>query len=989
MISRFSRSLWRLLPGGIAVLVTAALTQGGAIAPLEQLSYRWLFQSRGAGAWDDRIVLITIDDATLAELGQFPLPRQEYAALLAALTPAKPGAIAFNIVFTDPSPGDDAFAAAIAQSGIVVLAQAWDAQRRPLRPVPTLDQAAIASGHISQEVDSDGLARALMPQAANQLALGVLTAEVYSLTRQAVNLPDLDQPLWINWPGKIESLPQYAFVDVVQGRVAPAVFTDKIVLVGVTATGVGDLLFTPFDQNPPANGLHLHAAVVDNLLQGRYLRPVQSPGFWGLALVLIPGLSWLLVGQRFRWQCIATGVGIFGWVVLGLVLFHQSYWLPMGSPLVLIGLTGFSAVLSQRLRESLALQRLLEDLWQHYRQDMVLLAELDTSDPWRLELLGESVAKLALLADQLGRSQSTQTTIAQSVSVGLVAADTTGLVWFCNPLATGWLDVQLGDRLDSRLVPAWLSPDQWETLLQTVNQGIPATPTELQRDNLWFELRFTPLKHTPAPTLDIVASRQIGFLLLIEDITHRKAIEVQLQEKNQSLTVDVLQRTIALERTNLDLQKEIWERQQVQEELAYKALHDGLTGLPNRPSFMQQLNQVLEQPRQQPTSLFAVLFLDCDRFKMVNDSFGHLVGDELLKAIAERLRNCIARDDMVARFGGDEFTILLSKIRDPQDAINVAERIRLRLLEPFFIGDRQLFAGTSIGIVTYSPTYTNAEEILRDADIAMYRAKRGGLGYTLFEPEMHLQVRYSLNLEIELRQALQRQQFSVHYQPIFSLETNKILGFEALLRWQHPTYGNIPPSTFIPIAEETGLIIQIGEWVLREACHQLRTWQQEARLLSNAFISVNLSVRQFNEANLIQRIDAILEETGLAQNCLKLEIRKRGIRLGIDDFGTGYSSLSYLHHFPVDTLKIDRSFISRIMQGEKYLSIVQAINTLAQQLEMTVIAEGIENQAQLDQLKAIGCVLGQGYWFCAPTDRATLEAGHLSEGVGECEGGGV
>ncbi|HEY9888312.1 MAG TPA: EAL domain-containing protein, partial [Candidatus Obscuribacterales bacterium] len=907
MTSRCFKRLWRLWPGVAATLMTWGLSEMGALTALENANHRSLFQLRGAQAWDDRIVLITVDDATLAELGQYPLPRDTYAALLRRLAVAPPAAIAFNILFIEPTADDDELAEAIAQVGNVVLATGVDSQGKPLLPTPPLRTAAIATGHILKEVERDGLVHYLTPQWGQQTALSLELAAVYGQPLEAAAPPD--ERLGINWPGPQATLTHYSLGDVLAGRIDPQAFAQKLVLVGMTATGI-DALPTPFDDNPPASGLLLHAAVVDNTLQQRFLRPLPLPWLGLLGLLAMPGLSYWLMGQPLRWQLAILAGGVGGWLGLSVLLFYGTYWLPTVPPVLLWGLTGTTTILAQQLRANFALQQLLEDLWQHYRQTPHPTLQLSPPPPPIPDELGQEVQKLALLAHSLGWAQATQAAIAQAAPIGMLAVDEQHQVWFGNPLALEWLQISLGESLTAALVPQWLDAATWGQLCQQLSRGEAIAPLECQRDLVWFELRLQPLDGIGPPS-PLLRDRRRGFLLLLEDITHRKAVEMHLRLLNEGLEDEVRQRAQQLETTNINLVKEILEHQQVQDKLAYQALHDELTGLPNRAQFKTALARLFDPPSAAPS--FAVLFIDCDRFKLVNDSFGHLVGDELLKAIARRLRHCIARTDLVARFGGDEFTILLHHIQNPEAAVKVAQRIRQQLQKPFYIGDRQLYTGCSIGIVLSNDTYSQADDMLRDADTAMYRAKRGGIGFTLFEPEMHLAVRSSLQLELDLRRSLQQQELVVYYQPIFGIDTQAIAGFEALLRWRHPQHGVIGPAEFIPLAEETGLIIPIGQWVMQEACHQLRTWQAQNLVPADTFMSVNLSVQQFNEHRLLDRIDEILETTQLDSQYLKLEItesaimansdqavktfhhlKDRGIRLGIDDFGTGYSSLNYL-----------------------------------------------------------------------------------------------
>lgn len=993
MTSRFFRKQWRLLPGGIAAIITLTLGQLGALKDLENASYQGLFQLRGKLSWDDQIVLITIDDATLGKLKQFPLPRTAYAQLLDRLNSAQAIAIGFNILFVEPNPDDDALATAIAQSGRVVLATGLDEHGDLLTPAPPLRRAALATGHINRAVESDGMVHEIDPWYANQTAFGVTLAEVYSFTETQVQLPPVDQPMWINWPGSLKDLPQYSFIDVLAGKISATAFDRKIVLVGMTATG-SDALSTPYDLDPPGSGIVLHAAVLDNLLQQRYLQPVNAPWLWGMALMLMPSVSYLLIGKRLHWQILVLVIGLLSCLGGSLLLFQAAYWLSPVRPMVLLTLTTGGAIVGQRWRENLALQRLLEDLWQHYRPNADLLFGPSSASPLISDDLGDEVSKLALLANALGWAQTTQAAIAQSVPVGIVAVSDRDQVWFCNSMASRYLGLKPGDALTLSLVPEWLSAAEWQSMITSLPADQPVAPLERQRGLSWFELRFERLDSIEQPSF-LLSDSHPGFLLMIEDITHRKSVEAHLRSLNEGLLGTVHQRNRQLQQTHNHLEREILQRRQIQEKLAYHALHDELTGLPSRFQFKNQLNHLLKTAADAPKQ-FAVLFIDCDRFKLVNDSYGHLVGDELLKAIAQRLRYSVAKTDLVARFGGDEFTILLLDIDNSQVAVKVAQRIRQQLQTPFTIGDLQLYTGGSIGIVISDAHYTKADEMLRDADTAMYRAKHDGIGFTLFEPSMHFAVRSSLQLETDLRKSLSSNELLVYYQPIFQLTTQEPIGFEALLRWQHPERGLVGPEHFIPIAEETGLILPIGHWVLKQACLQMHLWQQQNYLPPNAFMSVNLSVQQFNEPNLLKHIDQILEEAQLDGQYLKLEItesaimanselavetinrlQERGIRLSIDDFGTGYSSLNYLHCFPIDVLKVDRSFIQRMMEGHKHLSLVQVIHTLADRFGMTMIAEGIETESQLQCLKDMNCRYGQGYFFCPPVDWQTVESQYL------------
>lgn len=427
--------------------------------------------------------------------------------------------------------------------------------------------------------------------------------------------------------------------------------------------------------------------------------------------------------------------------------------------------------------------------------------------------------------------------------------------------------------------------------------------------------------------------------------------------------------------------------EETKDHFRHAAFHDSLTGLPNRAMFTELLKAEIESSNRSNLHMFAVLFLDLDRFKNINDSLGHTHGDLLLVAFAERLERTLRPIDTLARFGGDEFAILLSGMTDATDAVRVAQRIQDELSQPFVLDKNSAFATASIGIALSSSGYDRADDILRDADIAMYRAKENGKAcYEVFDHGMHARAVSRLQLESDLRQAIEQKEFCVYYQPIVSLQTGRLAGFEALVRWNHPRRGLVSPADFIPVAEETGLIVPIGEWVLNEACAHVRQWQIDSPSHRALSLSVNLSARQVAQPDLLNRIKEALENSKLNPHCLKLEItesvvmenaeaaaqmfkqlRSLGVQLSIDDFGTGYSSLSYLHRFPLNYLKIDRSFVMRLTTDNDN-AIVRTISTLARNLGMEVIAEGIETEEQFQQLKMLGCEYGQGYLFSRPVD---------------------
>jgi diguanylate cyclase (GGDEF)-like protein/PAS domain S-box-containing protein len=538
--------------------------------------------------------------------------------------------------------------------------------------------------------------------------------------------------------------------------------------------------------------------------------------------------------------------------------------------------------------------------------------------------------------------------VLNSAGEGIFGLDLQGKTTFINPAAarmTGWdIDELSGQRLHDFLHHS--KPDGTPYPSEECPiYAVFKTGATLSRDNEVFWRKdgtHFPVEYVSTPIVE--GDKILGAVVTFKDITERKALEKKLQ---------------------------------------YQAFHDPLTDLPNRALFMDRLGHALARAGQQASEV-AVLFTDLDNFKVINDSLGHKAGDQLLVAVAQRLKACLRPVDTVARLGGDEFTLLLEGVTGVSDAARVAERIAQELRAPFALEAHEVFATTSTGIAVSSSAQGQPTDLLRHADLAMYRAKsKGKACYEVFEPNMSTNALERLELETDLRRALGREEFRVYYQPEILLESGDIVGMEALVRWEHPEHGLLLPQEFLPIAEDSNLIMPIGQWVLREACKQLRTWQEQYPNLAPLVMSVNLSTREFFQPSLIAEI---LRETGVDPRTLQLEItegavaydnaqnanntlwnlKTLGVQLAIDDFGMGYSSLSYLKRFPVDLLKIDRSFVRELGKDLKDTKIVAAIIHLARALDLKVIAEGVETAEQVEQLRKMKCDMVQGSYFSKP-----------------------
>lgn len=513
---RFGKVGWRLLAGAVSTILMAGSLRLDVLKPFEHVAYSALFQLRGERSWDSRLVLVKIDDDSLKKIGRFPWKRTEYIRLIKRLSRANASVIAIDLLFSEPTPEDEALAKSIGQSNRVVLAQGAGERDNPLLPVPDLKTAAVGSGHIRIQPDEDGITRSITPQADGVVAFGIAAATTYSVFREAITSPDLSQQFWLNWAGSADRIPSYSFNSVVLGEVPDTAFENKIVVVGVTATAI-DAAPTPFDRVPPASGVHIQATLIDNVLQGNGLTPIR-----GMTILIVAiagfGFSVLLSFWKTEIQIAIAIAGIVGWIGISVVLLKANYLAPVVLPIGLIATNTIVTILIERLRVNRILQRQIDQLEQHYESKLV-------TQPITGQLLPDRsigrVTQLTALVDQLSRSQATQAAIARNLQLGLVVCDLEGRVWFSNPIAESVLEIEAGSLLEPILIPDWIGIDQWRQVLKEPH----AISIEKQHQEQWFCFRIEPLETQPDSRI----------LIVLEDITIRKAIELDLDKQINEL----------------------------------------------------------------------------------------------------------------------------------------------------------------------------------------------------------------------------------------------------------------------------------------------------------------------------------------------------------------------------------------------------------------------------------------------------------------------
>ncbi|MEO0947697.1 MAG: EAL domain-containing protein, partial [Cyanobacteria bacterium J06641_5] len=758
--------------------------------------------------------------------------------------------------------------------------------------------------------------------------------------------------LLVNWRGGADAFTVVSFQDVLNGRLDPDLLRDRVAILGTVAESTKDLFATPHVPSQSLAGAFIHAEVVSQLLTGALEgRPAMLQvlgqraewgwlSFWALATAV---LTWKLEKTRQRRWLLHVPIGILGvsfLLALGnYCIFRYAFFvLPTISPLVTVTLAAIITANTSRQSRLTAINRQLE----------LTNNELETANTY----LQNSFEQLASLNSALSTSEDRLTQFLEALPVGVAVHAPDGKITYMNQAGRDLLHAD--ETADT----------SWEHMVEAY--GIHRAGTGAL-----------------FPAADLPAVRALtGETVQAEDL--------EIHQADRSISLDMRATPIYQENGEIAHAivafQDITARRRAEERLRYDALHDVMTGLPNRTQLFNRIELARHRASRSPAWGFGVLFVDIDRFKTINDSLGHSAGDRLLVAVANKLQWVLRGTDIVARLGGDEYVVLAEDIEGLDDLMRLTERILAELQIPIAIDDRDVVVSASIGVVLGHPGYTHAEDLLRDADIAMYRAKTSPRSHhAVFDTDMHAQVLQRLNLEEELRRAQAREEWVAHYQPIVELATGQIVGFETLLRWQHPERGLLGPGEFISVAEDMGEIVTLDRWILGAACRQLAAWRSELGR-KDLKVAVNLSVRDLQDDELLAAVDRVLAETGLPGSCLTLEItesmlvdniratasllvqlRERDVRISIDDFGTGYSSLSYLHELPVDTLKIDRSFVTHAREGNNGAGgIAETIVALGHRLGLAVVAEGIEQPAHVAWLRQMGCDYGQGYWYSRP-----------------------
>lgn len=917
------------------IVVAIGLLLSGWLTNLNYLVYDHIFQVVQRPPSGD-VVIVAIDERSLAQLGQWPWSRALHARLIERLNGAGVKAVALDLILAEPDrvdpAGDTELARVLEESGRVVLPVVpepteIDGLLQETRPLEILARGAAALGHIDVELDPDGKVRRSYlwagigtPRWPN-LALALLDVNQPATKRAATVRNRVarggattawvrDQMLLIPFSARAGF---FSYVDILGAGEAELkeLFAGKYVLVGATAAGLGERYATPAGTGArrAMPGVEILANVADVLLRGDGIVPLALSWQIAVTLLLVAPVYLMYRAAGPRW---ALPVAFFQLLLaLGVstvLLYATRVWFPPMAAMLAIALS--------------------YPLWS-----------------WR---------RMHVMFSQLFQEKERAEVTLHSIGDAVVTTDGAGSVRYMNPSAeklTGWDDceargrpvetvLRLQDERGVAVGKLLLSSLRGKNAVALFPEGTII----VAKDGNRFDI------HGTAAPIHDHSGKVVGGVITMSDVSN-------------------LRRAAAL--------------------LSYQATHDALTDLPNRSMLQDHLQRAISHAQRSEHSL-GILFVDLDNFKGVNDGLGHAAGDRVLEAVAKRLQDCHRGEDLVARLGGDEFVVVLDHIENTRQISVVARKICDALDRPVEIDGRSYFVTASIGIAVYPKDGETVEELLKNADAAMYRAKGRGRGYIQFySPEMNRQALTRLDLERRLRYVHKRGEMEIHYQPIYDLDKRSITAVEALLRWRHPEEGLLPPDEFLPIAEETGLISELGRYVIRTVCSQAVQWRKDG--LPRLRMAVNLSPRQLLDPSLVEITRSILKETGMEPSDLEFEIteslltsdlasvadtlnalKSLGVRLAIDDFGTGYSSLSRLKHFPVDSLKIDKSFVHDIHADASNGVIASAVITLAHSMNLSVVAEGVENRFQFQHLRSRGCNEIQGYFLSRPLSASAM-----------------
>ncbi len=855
---------------------------------------------------DNKIVIVAIDESSLRTLGRWPWSRAIHARLIDQLTTTGVAAIGMDILFMESDfqyPEDDQLlAAAIRRNGHVVLPVLTNIKNdhyTMTKPISMIAESANLA-HVNMNFDSQGIVRQFdlqLPLDGNQS----IPAMALALSRQLpaqTKLPDHNK-LLINFSYPLGQFSQVSYADVLLDAEIRNSLIDKIVLVGITASGLGSQIATPVSKNQQLmSGIELQANALNTLLSGHIPQPVHWALYTTLSLLFI---------------------------VIPVSLFRH-FRLSISLLLVLASLT-LSVIFSTYLLCT----------WSLWFTPLPTLLCLILSYPiW-------SLYKLEQLNSSLFKEHEQASATLKAIEDAVISTDNQGCIEFMNAAA--------------------------ETMLA-------CTLTEAKQQPLSDFCKILDSDHSPLST---------GYTLS-PDVLDSEPKIVRNKEGDE-YSVRISNSPIYTQNDQLagvvyalsDLSEII----NINKKILFVATHDELTGLPNRVLLQDRLEQAIITCTREK-NIFAILFIDLDGFKKINDAMGHASGDLLLKEVSNRLRNWVRLSDTIARWGGDEFIVLLDNLTHLTDATEVAVKIQQSLTTPFNLNDQKVYVTPSIGISLFPEDGQEAESLLAKADAAMYNVKSNGCNsFSFYSKELENQAKERLVLETELHHAIKAEQFEMYYQPQIDIKSGRLVGTEALIRWVHPQKGLISPVHFIPLAEETGLIIEIGEWIIKTVCKQIQSWQTLNYPSVN--VAINLSAYQFHRSNLVHVINRNIVKHGISPELLQVEITESmiiqdinrmsetlddlksvGISIAIDDFGTGYSSLQYLKRFPIDKLKIDKSFVDNLLQNSDDASIVQAVIALGHKMNMKIIAEGIESEEQEQFLLQHQCDYGQGYYYSIP-----------------------